>query len=188
MNKDEMDWGYLANLAGRIAYAIAERWQIVEADDVKQEIMMHALNERHIIAEHYADEDFLRKIFWKAGQRYAAKERNYRDLMDGEYYYTPDDAKAALRTFLYTDEEFGELIGKKDDLSSCKVTDNLFVARQDAEAGLKKVNERYRKLLMKRFVYGLSMDNNADQIALARAVVALSYEMNRNLRREAQVA
>ncbi|MFI1796377.1 hypothetical protein ACH427_03310 [Streptomyces sp. NPDC020379] len=181
----ELDWGYLANLADKIAYTIAQRWSIVEKDDVKQEILAHAIQHRPTIEAHYHQEDFLWKIFHKAGTQYASRERNYVDLNDSQYHYTPEEAKTALRTFIYTDEELGAMVGKRDDLLSSRVTDNLVSARIDAGASLKKLNPRHRELLMRRYVYGLPVQGETERQALSRAVVALAQQMNRTLRTKA---
>ncbi|MFE0773890.1 hypothetical protein [Streptomyces sp. NPDC058861] len=178
----ELDWGYLSTLADKVAYSIAQSWAIVEKDDVKQEILMHAYECRPAIEAAYGNEDFLWKIFKKAGVQYASKERDYRDLMDDQYYYTPDEAKAALRTLIYTDEELGQLLGKKDDLLRCRVTDSLMSARLDAQTALKRLSPRQETLLMRRYVYGLPIDKGADEVALSRAAVSLARQMNRTLR------
>lgn len=178
----ELDWEYLAGLADKVAHGIAQKWSVVEKDDVKQEILLHAYTQRPAIEANYTNESFLWKIFQKSGTQYASRERNYRDLLDDQYYYTPDEAKAALSTFLYTDEELGEMIGRKDDLLKARVTDNLVSARIDAGAALNKLNDRYKNLLLRRFVYGLPIAEQADRMALSRAVVALAQAMNRNLR------
>ncbi|MEV0445264.1 hypothetical protein AB0I84_07650, partial [Streptomyces spectabilis] len=104
----ELDWAYLSRLADRVAHTIAQKRSIVEAADVKQEILLHAYEHRSAIEANYTNEDFLWKIFNKAGTQYASKERNYRDLLDDAYYYTPDEAKRALETFLYTDDELSQ--------------------------------------------------------------------------------
>ncbi|MCC3775169.1 hypothetical protein [Streptomyces sp. UNOB3_S3] len=181
----ELDWSYLSGLADKVAYSIAQKWSVVEKDDVKQEILLHAYEQRPAIEANYHHEDFLWKIFTKAGTQYASRERNYRDLIDDQYYYTPDEAKAALKSFLYTDEELARMVGKKDDLLQARVTDNLVSARIDATASLKKLSGRYQQLLMRRFVYGLPVTEQADRQALSRAVVTLAQYMNRSLRTRA---
>lgn len=178
----ELDWQHLAALADKVARNIAAKWPVVEKDDVKQEIMAHAYEFRLTIEAHYSNEGFLWAMFHKAGTRYASRERNYRDLLDDQYYYTPDEAKKALATFLYTDEELAELVGKKDDLLQARITDNVVSARVDAGTALKKLSFRYQQLLLRRFVHGLPVAEQADRMALSRAVVALSHQMNRSLR------
>lgn len=178
----ELDWSYLAGLADKVAHSIAEKWSVVEKDDVKQEILLHAYEQRPAIEANYDNEAILWKIFHKAGTQYASRERNYRDLLDDQYYYTPDEAKMALQSFMYTDEELAQMMGRRDDLLRARVTDNLVSARIDAAASLKKLSERYQQLLMRRFVYGLPVAEQADRQALSRAVVTLAQYMNRSLR------
>src|SRR5690242_20953241 len=87
----EIDWAALEPLAEKIAYEIAAKWTIVEPDDVKQEILLHAVKEQPVIAAYQGNEEVMRKIFYTAGRRYAARERAYLDLMDDQYHYTPDE-------------------------------------------------------------------------------------------------
>lgn len=178
----EVDWEALAPLAEKVAREIAGKWSIVEVDDVKQEILLHAYSEKHLIAEYQGNPEILRKIFWNAGRRYAAKERAYLDLMDDQYFYTPDEVRGVMRSFIYTDAEVSEQIGKKDDLTRCVITDNILSARLDAEKGIKRLNRDYQEVIMRLFVYGLTPVSETDRKRGYRAIDALSAEMNRNIR------
>ncbi|MFF4557192.1 hypothetical protein [Streptomyces sp. NPDC001422] len=178
----ELDWDRLSVLAEKVAREITQKWLIVEADDVRQEILLHALNEKHIIEQYQHDEDLLRKIFWNAGRRYAAKERAYLDLMDDQYYYTPDEVRSVVRSFIYTDEEISSQIGKKDDLTRCVIGDNIVSARVDASLALPRINPTYRDTIMRQFVYGLPANDDADRRRGYRAIDALALEMNRYIR------
>lgn len=99
----EIDWPPLIELAEKVSYEVAAKWSVVEPDDVKQEILLHAMEEKERIAEIQDDEDLLRRIFWTAGRRYASKERDYHDRQDGQYIYTPSQERPAcisLSSFL----------------------------------------------------------------------------------------
>jgi DNA-directed RNA polymerase specialized sigma24 family protein len=178
----EIDWEALEPLAEKVAREIAGKWQIVEVDDVKQEILLHAYSEKHLIAQYQGNTEILRKVFWNAGRRYAAKERAYLDLMDDQYFYTPDEVRGVMRSFIYTDAEVSEQIGKKDDLTRCVITDNILSARLDAEKGIKRLNRDYQEVIMRLFVYGLTPDSETDRKRGYRAIDALTAEMNRNIR------
>lgn len=178
----EINWERLEELAERIAREITAKWQIVEVSDVRQEILLHAVKEKHIIAQYQGNEEVLRKIFWNAGRRYAAKERAYLDLMDDQYHYTPDEVRGVMRSFIYTDAEVSEQIGKKDDLARCTITDNIMSARMDAEKCVKRLNKDYQEVVMRHFVYGMSPLNDADKKRGYRAIDALTAEMNRSIR------
>jgi DNA-directed RNA polymerase specialized sigma24 family protein len=178
----ELDWDRLSDLADKVAREIAQKWVIVEADDVKQEILLHAVEEKHIIAQYQGDEDLLRRIFYNAGRRYASKERAHLDLMDDQYYYTPDEVRTVMRSFIYTDEEISSQIGKKDDLTRCTIADNIVSARVDASNGLQRINPSYRELIMRQYVYGLPAADDAERRRGYRAIDALALEMNRNIR------
>ncbi|MYX26026.1 hypothetical protein GTY75_04970 [Streptomyces sp. SID8381] len=178
----EISWEALDELAERIAREVTAKWQIVEQDDVKQEILLHALKEQRVIAQYQDNEEVLRKVFWNAGRRYAAKERAYLDLMDDQYHYTPDEVRGVMRSFIYTDAEVSEQIGKKDDLTRCTITDNIMTARMDAERCIQRLNPDYQEVIMRTFVYGMTPVNDADKKRGYRAIDALTAEMNRSIR------
>ncbi|WP_328377019.1 hypothetical protein OHB13_11730 [Streptomyces sp. NBC_00440] len=178
----EIDWDALEPLAEKVSREIAGKWRIVEADDVKQEILLHAYQEKHLIAQYQGNAEILRKVFWNAGRRYAAKERAHLDLMDDQYFYIPDEVRGVMRSFIYTDAEVSEQIGKKDDLTRCVITDNIASARLDAEKGIKRLNLEYQEVIMRLFVYGMSPADDADRKRGYRAIDALTAEMNRSIR------
>ncbi|MFD8088949.1 hypothetical protein [Streptomyces malaysiensis] len=177
----ELNWDHVNDIALKVAKEMALKWPIVEADDVHQEIMVHMVEQSGYL-EGKQDDEFLRKVSWRVAKQYASKEQNYRDLMDDQYYYTPEEARNALRTFIYTDEEVSQLIGKKDDLSRCRISDNIMSARLDASAGLRKLNDRYREVLGRIFVEGLPARDDAELRMSYRAVDALAIAMNSHVR------
>ncbi|MGW1231454.1 hypothetical protein [Streptomyces californicus] len=178
----EIDWNALESLAEKVAREVAGKWSIVEPDDVKQEILLHAFQEKHVIAPLQSDTQTLRKIFWTAGRRYAAKERAHLDLMDDQYFYTPDEVRGVMRSFIYTDSEISQQIGKKDDLTRCVITDNIVSARIDAETAIQRLNADYQEVVLRLFVYGLPHADETDRKRGYRAIDALTAEMNRNIR------
>ena len=179
---EQIDWEPVIEIAGKVAWEIAEKWSVVEADDVKQEIMIHLLEEKDRLSEHFGDEEFIRKVCWTAGKRFAAKERAHYDLMDDQYWYTPDEVRIALRSFVHSDEDIGKVIGKKDDLTKAVISDNIVTARADAEKGLQKLSKGYQEAVWRMFVCGLPPEGENERRAAYRAVDSLTAIMNRNLR------
>ncbi|WP_371666019.1 hypothetical protein OG306_33370 [Streptomyces sp. NBC_01241] len=182
MTEEQFDWEPLIEIAGKVAWEIAEKWSVVEADDVKQEILEHLLRERNTIAPHVNDEEFLRKVCWTAGKRYASKERNHYDLMDDQYFYTPEEVRIALKSFIYSDEEIGQVIGKKDDLTRARISDNIVSARTDASKAISKLSKGYQEAVQRVFIYGLPPKDENERRAAYRAVDSLTQIMNRNIR------
>lgn len=181
---NDLDWGYLSDLADRVAYSIASNWAIVEKDDVKQEILKHAYGNRKAIETHYGDQMMLWSIFKKSGTQYASRERDARDVTDDQYYYTPGEVRIALGSFFVSDEELGQMLGRGDDLMGCRVTDNLMSARMDASVALPKLPPKARDLLTRYYVEGLPLANNStDRKTANRALEALARQMNRDTRR-----
>ena len=182
MNESDFDWTPIIEIAGKVAWEIAEKWSCVEADDVKQEILEHLLRERKKLAEHLGDEVFVRKVCWVAGKRFASKERRHFDLMDDQYWYTPDEVRLALRSFVHSDEDIGQLIGKKDDLVRAVISDNIVSARADASKALEKLPEAYQMAVNKVFIFGLPVESDGERRAAYRAIDSLTALMNRNIR------
>ncbi|WP_145500930.1 hypothetical protein [Streptomyces sp. CFMR 7] len=180
----DLDWEYLSSLADRVAYSIASNWAIVEKDDVKQEILKHAFENRKAIETHYGDQMMLWSIFKKSGTQYASRERDARDVTDGQYYYTPAEVRIALGSFFVSDEELGQMLGRGDDLMGCRVTDNLMSARLDATVALTKLPPKARGLISRYYVEGLPLDNGGtERKAANRALEALARQMNRDTRK-----
>ncbi|MFE9660334.1 hypothetical protein [Streptomyces sp. NPDC005955] len=177
----EIDWAHVASIAEKTARSVSAAWSVVEKDDVKQTILLHAYERRPLIEANYND-TFLRAFCKKVGVQHASRERDARDLEDGRYYYTPEEARRALETFVYTDEEIGQRMGRKDDLLSCQITDSLITARLDASIALSKIKKTQRDAVLRRYVYGLPPKNDTERKASNRAVDALARQMNRSLR------
>ncbi|MBT2609864.1 hypothetical protein J7I97_16650 [Streptomyces sp. ISL-87] len=177
-----VDWARVADIADKAARSIASAWTVVEKDDVKQEILLHAYERRTYLEQHY-DEQFLWMFCKKAGTQYASRERDARDVEDGKYYYTPDEAKRALATLIYSDEELGQMLGRKDDLLSCRITDSLISARLDASLALNRLTKPQRDTVMRRYVYGLPPKDDTERKASNRGLDALARRMNRDLRK-----
>jgi DNA-directed RNA polymerase specialized sigma24 family protein len=173
----------MAEVADKVARSIALNWSIVEKDDVKQHILMNAYERRQSLEEHWGDEAFVYAFCKKVGNQYASAERDARDVEDGRYYYTPQEARQALETFVYSDEEIGQLIGRQDDLLKCRITDSLMSARMDASVALNKLPKASRAALMRRYVFGLPASDDAERKAANRAVDSLARQMNRDLRK-----
>ncbi|MFJ8930624.1 hypothetical protein ACIRLA_28980 [Streptomyces sp. NPDC102364] len=178
----EIDWAHVAEIADKTARSIAAAWSVVEKDDVKQSILLHAYERKTLIEQNYTDQ-FLWQFCKKAGTQYASKERDARDVEDGSYYYTPDEAKLALASFVYSDDELGQMLGKEDDLLSCRITDNLVSARLDASRAIGKLTKAQRTVLLRRYVYGLPPKDDTERKASNRGLDALARQMNRDLRK-----
>ncbi|MFJ2115937.1 hypothetical protein ACIOEX_29300 [Streptomyces sp. NPDC087850] len=178
----QIDWEYLSGIADKVAYSIAETWRVVEKDDVKQEILLHAYECRPTLEDNYTDA-FLWAFCRKAGTQYASAQRDARDVEDGHYYYTPREARVALATFLYTDEEISARIGAQDDLIGCRITDNIVSARIDAQKAFERLPKKTRQLLTQRFVMGMPISSDTERRASNRAVDYLARQMNRDYRK-----
>ncbi|KQX43512.1 hypothetical protein ASD97_25910 [Streptomyces sp. Root63] len=182
MTEEQFDWEPLIEIAGNVAVRISEHWSVVEVDDVKQEILEYLLRERKSLAPHVHDEDLMYRICMVAGKRYASKERSHYDLMDDQYWYTPEEVRIALRSFVYSDEEIGQVIGKKDDLTRSLISDNITSARTDATKAIGKLSEGQQEAIQRVFVFGLPPNDENQRRAAYRAVDSLTQVMNRNTR------
>ncbi|GCD99842.1 hypothetical protein [Embleya hyalina] len=176
------NWEHINSIAAKVGREVAGKWPCVEAEDVHQEVMAHLVEHETRLSEHLADDDMVRKIAWVEGKRYASRERNAADLLDDQYYYTPSEARAAVVSFMYTDSEIGDMIGRKDDLSRCRITDNLVSARIDASIALATLNDGYRDVLMRVYARGLPPADDAERKRANRAIDALALAMNRTSR------
>ncbi|MFI5802950.1 hypothetical protein [Streptomyces sp. NPDC051561] len=178
----EIDWASMADTADKVARSIAASWPIVEKDDVKQEILMACYEQRTALEPHAENQGFLWGFCKMIGQQYASRERDARDVNDEQYYYTPTEARLALASFIYSDEEIGQMMGRRDDLLGCRITDNLVSARLDADKALDRLPKDQRERAMRRYVFGIPCEGDTERKAANRAVDMLARQMNRDLR------
>lgn len=179
----EIDWAHMADLADKAARSVANAWPNVEKDDVKQTILLHAYERRPMLEEHAGNEIFLAQFCKKVGTQHASAVRDALDVEDGGYYYTPDEARMALMTFIYSDDELGQMLGREDDLLKCRITDNLVTARIDASVAMNRLPKHVQTILMKRYVYGIPPSDPTERKASNRAVDVLARQMNRDNRK-----
>lgn len=179
---EEIDWEPLIEIAGKVAWQINEKWSVVEYDDVKQEILFYLLENLKVLRSRIMDEDFIYSVCVTVGRRYASKERNHYDLHDDEYWYTPDEVRIALKSFVHSDEEIGRVIGKKDDLTKAYISDNIISARLDVTKALSKLPKNQHELVYRIFVFGLPPVDETQRRAAYRAVDNLTERMNWNVR------
>lgn len=182
----EMDWQKVNEISRKVAGELARKWPVVELDDVHQEIMLHMMEQRSHLEKRASDFDFLRQVAWRAAKSYASREQQQKDLADGQYFYTPDEVRATLKSFIYTDEELGEMIGRKDDLSRCRISDNITSARIDATTGMRKLKPEYRDAVARTYIYGLPPGSPGEAKTAQRAVDALATAMNAHIRSKAR--
>lgn len=180
----EIDWEQFSKIAGSVGRSISSAWRVVEPDDVKQAILLHAYERRRMIEDNNT-ESFLWSFAKKVGQQFASAERDARDVEDGRYYYTPQEVRTALGSFIFTDEELGALMGRQDDLLKCRVDDNLMSARLDASTALARLPKASQELLMRRYVFGIPALDDTERKAINRAADGLARRMNRDLRKDA---
>ncbi|MFD5069172.1 hypothetical protein ACFWNC_14760 [Streptomyces sp. NPDC058369] len=179
---EEIDWEPLIETAGRVARQITEKWSVVEYDDVKQEICYYLVENLQSLRPRITDGDFIYSVCMVVGKRYASKERNHYDLHDDEYWYTPDEVRIALKSFVHSDEEIGKVIGKKDDLTNAYISDNIVTARLDATRALGKLTKSQHEAVYRLFVFGLPATDETQRRAAYRAVDNLTKYMNWNVR------
>ncbi|MFJ4093464.1 hypothetical protein ACIPYS_17960 [Kitasatospora sp. NPDC089913] len=183
-----MNWEKTIEISRKVASELARKWPVVEADDVHQEIMLHMMEQRSHLEKRADDFTFLRQVAWRAAKSYASREQMQKDLMDEQYFYTPDEVRMTLKSFIYTDEEIGEMIGRKDDLTRCRITDNITSARIDAGAALRKLKPEYKEAVTRTYIYGLPPATAGEAKTAQRGVDALATAMNSHIRSKARAA
>ncbi|MFJ7907525.1 hypothetical protein [Kitasatospora sp. NPDC096204] len=181
-----MNWEKVNEISRKVAGELARKWPVVEVDDVHQEIMLHMMEQRSHLEQRADDSDFLRQVAWRAAKSYASREQMQKDLMDGQYFYTPDEVRMTLKSFVYTDEEIGEMIGRKDDLTQCRISDNITSARIDAGAAMRKLKPEYREAITRTYIYGLPPASSGESKTAQRGVDALAVAMNSHIRSKAR--
>ncbi|KPC90775.1 hypothetical protein ADL27_32360 [Streptomyces sp. NRRL F-6602] len=173
----EINWEEVRSVADRASNIVAREWRIVEADDLKQECMAWAYENKDDLPKNPA---ILYGVFRKVATRVASKERDYQDMFYSKYWYTPEEIRQVLRS-LRDEVDLGAV--SMDNLDSCSIDDSKVIARVDVVKAFRKLPRRYKDLLFRKFVLDEKL-SEADRKASYDAVDRLTQIVNRNTAKE----
>lgn len=169
-----LDWEQIAEIAGRAGKAVAREWRVVEADDLKQECLLWAYENKEILAD---NPGMIYNMFKRLSTRVACKERDYQDMFYSVYWYTPEEIRTVLKSL--TAEEASTMM-KKDDLSHCSINDSKLIARVDVTSAFHKLKDDYQVILFKKFVMNEEMSEYERKMSYD-AVKRLTTLVNRGI-------
>ncbi|WP_274911780.1 hypothetical protein [Streptomyces sp. WZ-12] len=164
----DINWTEAQEIARVQATQIAKRWPVVEVEDVEQEIVLWAAE--NINAWQGKTDAVKHGIFKKVATRYASGERTYQDMFTCQYWYTPEEVRAALRSLTEPPESFSHINSDSSPL----------LAKMDVERALKKIPDRYKKLMFEHIVLGRPFPSPGDKKATYRGVDILTSWINRH--------
>jgi len=154
------------------AKIVASQWPgVIEADDVEQEIWIYLVESpgSALKALEANTPKARARFLTRIGHQRASKARAAYDYFRGAYKYSVKEVKDLLAS--------GGLSSDNQDRVRVEYTDlhEAFRALQDR-------NEGQAAALTRRYLLTESMETNADQKVLQRAVESLTDEMNRSNR------
>jgi hypothetical protein len=167
-----INWDDVSDVAGRAAKAVARDWRIVEADDLKQECMTWAYENKEALGE---NPEVLYGVFRKVATRVATKERDYQDMMLNEYWYTPAEVRKVLKSIR---DGSAQDTMKLENLDTCSIDDSKVIARADVVKAFKTLPYNYKMLLFRKFILDEKL-SEADRKASYDAVYRLTVLVNR---------
>jgi hypothetical protein len=164
MRGNSVDITDLTDDIATAAKRAADGWpHMVDADDVNQEIWTRLLESPGTVETVMGLTGHERvALLTRIGHQAASVIRTDYDHFNGNFYYSVNEVRELLKS--------GALS------AGCE---NTQTERLDIDEGLDGLNNRYARLLFKRYGLVEPMESGADQDALERAVTALARAMNR---------
>jgi DNA-directed RNA polymerase specialized sigma24 family protein len=92
LTHDDYDWA--SEIVKRAAVAVARRWPGIDREDIEQEIWVFLLPKFDGLLK---DDDYLFTAASRAGNEYAAGERDHYTRQTAQWIYTPNEVRALFK-------------------------------------------------------------------------------------------
>ena len=172
----------------KAAVNAAIEWQEISADDIEQDMWMRLLEAPGAVDTlDTFDTDVARKFLFQMAKQVAAKDKQRTRISKGDFNYSTGEVKKRLAAGALSCLGAGEMGSWAADEESSGTgngytdttgaTASFLVDLTGALQALKLKNERYFNLIVAHYLLGENF-NNADEVAVRRALKSLTNLMN----------
>ena len=140
LTHDDYEWA--SEIVKRAAGTVARRWPGIERDDIEQEIWVHLLPKFGTLTR---DDDYLFTAAARAGNEYAAKERDHYTRQTAQWIYTPDEVRALFKE-AYFDPAYWEEAPQKEKANKL-FAGGVVVALWDMKQAFEGLPGQYQEVI-----------------------------------------
>ncbi|MFJ5997568.1 hypothetical protein [Streptomyces sp. NPDC092370] len=180
-----IDWTKYTKIAEGVARRVAEEYPGIEAEDIRQEILLHVVEKEAVYeAAEYPDGQ-LRNNFRKIAVSYAGKERYTYIYHSAEYVYTSSEVRQLFEKAFFQ-PELWEKAPTKDDAVSV-AAGGIVVALWDLDRAYGLLPALDSQVIAKRYEQGESL-SSAETMRLSRAIDKIVRTLNNSVVKRQQEA
>jgi DNA-directed RNA polymerase specialized sigma24 family protein len=170
-----LDWPNIQKLAESVARKISDEYPGIDAEDIRQEILLHVMEKRSTYeATDYPDGQ-LRKNFRKIGISYAGRERYAYIYHSAEYVYTSPEIRSLFENAFFQPEMWEKAPTFDDGISV--TSGGPVVALWDLDRAYSNLPGLDAEVIAKRYDRGESL-TPAETMRLSRAIDKVTRFLN----------
>jgi DNA-directed RNA polymerase specialized sigma24 family protein len=170
-----IDWTKYTKLAESVAQRVAEEYPGIEAEDMRQEILLHIVEKKSTYeATDYPDGQ-LRKNFRNVAISYAGRERYTYIYHSAEYVYTSPEVRQLFERAFFQPEMWETAPTKDDGVSVA--SGGVVVALWDLDRAYSALPVLDAAVIAKRYEQGEPL-SSAETMRLSRAIDKITRSLN----------
>jgi DNA-directed RNA polymerase specialized sigma24 family protein len=170
-----LDWNRFNTLAASVARRIADEYPGIDADDIQQEILLKALENKDTLEKADYPEGQIRKNFRQWGIGYAGRERYAFIYHSAEYIYTNAEVRQLFEKAFFR-PELWEAVPSKDDGISV-TAGGVVVALWDLNNAYDALSADDATVIAKRYEQESTL-SSAEAMRLSRAIDKVTRALN----------
>jgi hypothetical protein len=173
-----IDWPKFQTIAESVAKKVANEYPGIDAEDIRQEILLFVCEKRSTYEQYDYPDGQLRLNFRKIATSYAGRERYAYIYHAAEYVYTSSEVRALFEN-AYFQPEMWEKPPVKDDGISV-TSGGVVVALWDLERAYNALAPLDAEVIEKRYARGDAL-TNAEHMRLSRALDRVARFLNNHV-------
>jgi DNA-directed RNA polymerase specialized sigma24 family protein len=178
-----MHWTRYTKIAESVAQRVAEEYPGIEAEDIRQEILLHVVEKKSTYeATDYPDGQ-LRKNFRNVAISYAGKERYAYIYYSAEYVYTSPEVRQLFEKAFFQPEMWETAPTKDDGVSVA--SGGVVVALWDLDRAYSALPVLDAQVIAKRYEQGEPL-SSAETMRLSRAIDKIVRTLNNSVVKRGQ--
>ncbi len=178
-----IDWTKFTKLADQVAKKVAIEYPGIEADDIRQEILLHVVEKEAVYeGAEYVDGQ-LRKNFRQVAVSFAGRERYTYIYHSAKYVYTSSEVRQLFEGAFFQPEMWEKAPTKDDGVSI--TAGGVVVALWDLDRAYSTLSVLDAEVIAKKYERGESL-TSAESMRLSRAVDKIVRVLNNSVVKRGQ--
>jgi DNA-directed RNA polymerase specialized sigma24 family protein len=170
-----MHWTRYTKIAESVAQRVAEEYPGIDAEDIRQEILLHVIEKKTTYESTDYPDGQLRKNFRNVAVSYAGRERYAFIYHSAEYVYTSSEVRQLFERAFFQPEMWETAPTMDDGVSVA--SGGVVVALWDLDRAYSALSVLDAAVIAKRYEQGDAL-SSAETMRLSRAIDKITRSLN----------